>query len=200
MRIIGLTGRSGSGKSTVCEAAKKRNIPVMDCDRVYAEMTSHPSPFLDAICETFGEGCVRDDALYRPVMREIVFGNEDARRKLNALTAHYMGEEIRLTAASLAGKSNLLLLDAPTLFDTGLDSLCDCTVCVIAPEQDCLARIMARDGISKQDARKRLNSQLPDAFFASHCDYVIRNDGDLPELLETAEAFFLGLLYPEQKK
>lgn len=200
MRIIGLTGRSGSGKTTVCKAAEKRNIPVMDCDRVYAEMTSRPSAFLEAIRETFGDECVRDGALYRPVMRDLVFGNEDARRELNALTAHYMGEEIRKTAASLAKHCRMMLLDAPTLFDTGLDALCDCTVCVIAPERDCLLRIMARDGIGEQEAQKRLDSQLPNAFFASHCDYVIRNDGDLQTLSEIAESFFRGLQYSEQEK
>ena len=197
MRIIGLTGRSGSGKSTVCEAAVKLNIPVMDCDRVYAEMTSHPTPFLEAIAETFGTSCVRDGALYRPAMREIVFGSEESRRKLNALTSRYMGEALKETVSSLEGKSKLLLLDAPTLFDTGLDLLCDWTVCVVAPEKDCLARIMLRDGIDENAAAKRLASQLPDAFFASHCDYLIRNDGDMETLLETAKSFFTGLLCTE---
>lgn len=184
MRLIGLTGRSGSGKTTASEAAKELGYLVLDCDRVYAELTSQMTPCLRAIGETFGEDTVKDGKLYRPALREKVFSDPSAMEKLNALTARFVGEEIHVRTA--ASSAEYVLLDAPTLFQSGLDPLCDFIVAVVAPEEDCVSRIVSRDGISESEARRRLAHQPSAEFFREHCHGILENDGSREALYKKA--------------
>lgn len=178
-RLIGLTGRSGAGKSTAGDCARELGIPVLDCDALYRQMTSSPTDCLRAIGETFGEEAVRGGVLNRPVLREKVFSDRDELKKLNAITAHYMEQEIRrlLETDPAFCDGSEVLLDAPTLFESGLDAICERVLCVTAPEEDCVRRICLRDGIAPSAARTRLSQQHTDAFFAAHCDVVLHNDG-----------------------
>ena len=194
MRIVGLTGRSGSGKTSVCIAARDLGIEVMNCDLVYREMTSRPSPLLSAIGRSFGKVAVAGGSLNRSVLREIVFADRKALKRLNSLTARYMGKEIRKLADSVAEKTNILLLDAPTLFETGTDSYCDYVIGVIANEEDCISRLILRDGISEEEARIRLRNQLPESYFLEHCDVILENRGDMKELYDASVKVLSDLL------
>lgn len=177
MRLIGLTGRSGSGKTTVARIAQTMGIPVLDCDAIYSEITSSPTACLKAIENTFGTHTVRDGALYRPALRQIVFSDPTELQKLNALTARYMQPEIERRLSLL--DSSVVLLDAPTLFQSGLDTTCDMILCVIASDDACIERIVERDRIDIASARTRLDNQYSNEFYIENCDIVLYNQGDI---------------------
>ncbi len=169
-RLIGLTGRSGAGKSTAGAFARALGLPVLDCDAVYRELTSSPSDCLAAIGEVFGARAVTGGRLNRPFVRERVFSDADALRALNRLTARYMTRELFRRVKGCGAKA--VLLDAPTLFETRLDAVCDRVLAVDAPEDVCVERICARDGISPDDARKRLSKQFGRDFFRERCEIL----------------------------
>ena len=177
-RVIGLTGRSGAGKSTAGDCARDMGIPVVDCDKLYRQMTSAPTDCLRAIGETFGEEAVRGGTLNRPFLRERVFSDREEMEKLNRITAQYMEKELfrLLWEGDAFREATMVLLDAPTLFESGLNVLCDRILCVTAPEEVSVERICRRDGIDETAARARLAQQYDDAFFTSHCDVVLHND------------------------
>lgn len=195
MRIIGLTGRSGSGKTTVASIAETMGIPVLDCDRIYDEITSRPTPCLAAIASVFGEDSVRDGKLCRSVLREKVFSDAESMTKLNALTARYMGDEVRNRMASLS--SQVVLLDAPTLFQSGMDSECEFVIGVIAPEEDCVRRIMARDAIPREAACLRLAQQPSAEFYLEKCRFILENTGGIDLLRENTSNLLLNILKGE---
>lgn len=190
MRFVGLTGRSGSGKTTVCGCARDMGIPIMDCDAVYKELTSAPGPLNDCIAETFGADTMKDGVLDRGVLRRLVFNDPAKLRKLNDITARFMREETRQYAEALPPETRVLILDAPTLFETGMDSICDRVIGVISSDEQCIERIMSRDGLDRESAEQRLRNQPSNTFFIEHCDIVIENFSDLKALLFRAETVF----------
>ena len=191
MRLIGMTGRSGCGKSTVSAVAESLGILVLDCDGIYREMTSRPSDCLRAIRETFGDETVKDGALYRPALREKVFRDSGEMAKLNEITSRYMTQEIlsRLQSAN----AEIAILDAPTLFESGMQSVCNDLLCITAPEEACIHRIMLRDQISREDALLRLRSQRPESFFIENCNLHLHNDGDLETFRASAHALLSAI-------
>ncbi len=192
MRLIGMTGRSGCGKTTVGEVARAMKIPVLDCDAIYREMTSAPSPCLVAIAQTFGNDTVRDGALYRPALRQKVFLDPEAMQKLNVLTAQYMKPEIERRLA--LEDAPIVLLDAPTLFQSGLDEMCDLVLGVIASDETCIQRIIKRDGIDLASAKQRLENQYPNAFFIERCDALLYNEGGVETFCKDAHEVLHAIL------
>ena len=163
--LVGLCGRSGSGKGYVSELFSEIGIPSIDTDAVYREMTSASevlSPCMEELAKRFGDRVVSEDgSLNRSVMRELVFsGDSEALLDLNRITHRHILEKTMETAESLSNEgAEIILIDAPLLFESGFDSFCVCTVCVTAPEEKVIKRIMRRDGISEEDAKKRLRVQ-----------------------------------------
>lgn len=194
MLVIGLTGRSGSGKSVVAACASKIGFRVVDCDDLYHKMTSYMSPFLCAIKKKFGDAVVASSALNRQALRDIVFRDADKLAELNHLTSVYMSKEL-LKMIKCCKKENVsLLLDAPTLLETGIDSICDVVVSVICPVELCKSHIVGRDGISPEDADLRLNNQKENAFYIENSDYLIYNDDSLESLEKNAEIVLKQIL------
>lgn len=191
MRLIGMTGRSGCGKSTVSAVAESMGILVLDCDGIYREMTSRPSDCLRAIQETFGGETVRDGALYRPALREKVFRDPGEMARLNEITARYMTAEIDSRLQNTTAE--IAILDAPTLFESGMQSVCDDLLCVTAPEESCIRRIMLRDCISREDALLRLNSQRSESFFIENCNFHLHNDGDIETFRSSAHTLLSAI-------
>lgn len=191
MRLIGMTGRSGCGKSTVGDVAASMGILVLDCDAIYRELTSRPSPCLAAIRDTFGEETVRDGVLYRPALREKVFRDPAQMAKLNHITARYMTDEILFRLQQ--SPAEIAILDAPTLFESGLQSICNDLLCITAPEETVIDRIMARDGISYDAAKLRLDAQRPTSFFIENCNLHLHNDGDLESFRASARTLLSAI-------
>ena len=186
MKVIGLCGGSGSGKGAVARILSSFGIAHIDTDLVYHEITSRPSVCLDALAAEFGADIIRDGALDRARLREIVFAPPNSTQKLarlNSITHKYIIDETeRRIQAYLADGVKGVLIDAPLLYESGLDRRCDCVIAVVADRGVRLARIMLRDGISLDAAKKRIDSQLSDKALADKADYVIYNNCTLEQL------------------
>lgn len=187
MHIIGLCGQSGSGKSTVADCFSSFGVPVLDADKIYRELTDAPSACLDAIQQAFGEQAVTDcGALNRVFLREVVFASEDASEKralLNQITHTFVkGEFERRIALLKESGIEAVLLDVPLLFESGIDKLCDFLICVTADEKIRIARIMARDKISQEQALSRIRSQIDEQTLIDKTHFHIRNDEDRASL------------------
>ena len=183
MRIIGLCGGSGSGKGAVSAVFRKYGIPTVDTDIVYREITSYMSDCLIELKGEFGDSIVNGGALDRRALAALVFSDTSRLQKLNAIAhKHILARTREILASFSESGSEVALVEAPLLFEAGLDSECDLTVAVIADYNVRLARIIARDSISEDEARQRLSSQRPDEWLISNVDEVIYNNGDLGDL------------------
>ncbi len=178
LRVIGITGPSGAGKTTALSLLRERGALVLDCDKVYHELLESDRELLQAIGEAF-PGTVKGESLDRAALGALVFSDERKLEALNEVTHRFISREIdrRLRAFALEGGS-LAALDAVELIASGLGARCDLTLAVLADEGTRLERIMARDGISREAALLRLRAQKPEAYYRKHCDRVIENNGD----------------------
>ncbi len=198
MRIIGITGPTGAGKTTALHALADLGAAVIDCDGVYHDLTENSAPMLDELRRRFGDGIFDSDgALQRKVLGTIVFGDEGSLADLNAITHRYVNDEVdrRLDQARGEGRP-AAAVDAIALLDSDLRDKCHCTVAVTAPDEVRVRRIMARDGIGEEYARLRLAAQKPVEYFEHNSDYTLRNDGEDPaEFYRRARALFEPLIF-----
>ena len=198
MRIIGITGPTGAGKTTALHALADLGAAVIDCDGVYHDLTENSAPMLDELRRRFGDGIFDSDgALRRKVLGTIVFGDEGSLADLNAITHRYVNDEVdrRLDQARGEGRP-AAAVDAIALLDSDLRDKCHCTVAVTAPDEVRVRRIMARDGIGEEYARLRLAAQKPVEYFEHNSDYTLRNDGEDPaEFYRRARALFESLIF-----
>ena len=189
MLVIGLTGSSGSGKSTVSQMLQEQEFDVINCDSVARDVVRPGSPCLNAIFEAFGE-TVRgmDGTLNRRLLADIVFHDKKKLEKLNSIMYPQITADIKdLLRQYQANGSEFAVLDAPTLFESGADSLCDCTVSVISNDPLRIKRIMERDNIEEAMAISRLRSQYPNEFYIQRSDYIIKNIGTLTQLKQQTQ-------------
>lgn len=182
--IIGLTGQSGAGKTTVSRVFAENGFAVIDADRVARDVTVKGSVCLSELAEVFGGGVILSDGeLDRKALGRIVFSDKEKLRQLNGVCyPHIIAEIVRRVENLSKNGSRLILLDAPTLFEANADDMCDLIISVTADESIREKRITARDGISPEEARRRFESQHSEHFFMTHSDYVIKNN-KTPELL-----------------
>lgn len=201
MLIIGLTGPSGAGKGTF---AQHLPFPCLDTDKTAREVVKKGSPCLDELCAAFGsEILLPDGELDRKALGALAFSDKERLATLNRITHRYISEKVKqwLNERETEGES-AVILDAPQLFESGEDALCDITVAVLSDSKTRLSRILSRDGVPEEYARARMASQKPDEFFREHCTYVIENNGTEKELQDRAESFAKNVLrsVPKPKK
>lgn len=185
--IIGLTGRSGSGKGAVCEIFARYGIPAVDTDAVYHDILAEGGACTDELAAAFGKEILDGNGLVsRKALAATVFGKENTEtllHTLNAITHKYIMAKTReLVQDFFAKGAPAVLIDAPQLFEAGAQRECDLVLGVIASPNACVERIMARDEIDESAAWRRLSAQHDDAFFKARCDAVIENTGDLAAL------------------
>ncbi len=175
--IIGLTGGSGTGKSTACRFFTDRGFLIIDADEVYANLCKAGSACLDEICEAFGNGVLNDDlSLNRGALSKIVFSDSEKLKTLNSITHKYIIDKIKEIISENNDKN--IVIDAPLLLEAGLDKMCDFTVCILADRQKRIERIMLRDNKTFGEAKRRIDSQKDDEFYLSKCDIAVYNDSD----------------------
>jgi len=180
--VIGLTGQSGAGKSTVAEAFEKRGAFVADCDKIYHGLLYKNSPLTTAISKRF-PFAVRDGELDRPTLAEAVFSDKEKLKLLNSITHGVILDEVRnrLKQAQRDGYK-FAVVDASQLFESGYDAECTAVVGVCADGETRIKRIVERDNISRDKALSRISGQHNEDFFRVYCDCIIDNDGDLEAL------------------
>ena len=183
MKIIGICGSSGSGKSTFAKCFSKKGYPVFDCDEIYHDLISSPSACLLEISKEFGDSVIKNGALDRKALGSIVFSDSKKRNKLNTITHKFVLDELREKLSHAKNQGfELCVIDAPLLFEAGLDAWCDFVCCVDSSEDLQIQRICERDKISRDDALLRIQSQLKTQSLADRCDAVVLNHGDLASL------------------
>ncbi len=181
-RVVGITGRSGSGKSLLCQQMAAQGAEVLDADRIYARLVEQEGPMTRALNARFPGVWTPEEGLARRKLADIVFSDEEARLELNRITHGQVREELRRRVAD--SDSRLILLDVPLLFESGCDRLCDVTVAVLADLEGSLARICRRDGVTEAQARARLDSQPEEAFYRARADLLLENRGSLERFQE----------------
>lgn len=184
MAIIGITGHSGSGKTTFAAMLTSYGFTHIDCDKlVHTRIYTNPA-VLNKFSEVFGPEFInKDKTLNRKLLSKLVFSNEQAYKKLMVTVKPFIINAINLLTKENNGKT--ILLDAPTLFEFGLESICDKTIAVVSSKAT--ERICIRDSITVDDANKRLAHQKGEEFYKGKCDYLIINNGDISELEKTAK-------------
>ena len=176
--ILGITGGTGCGKTTLLSVIKEQGGLVIDCDKLYHQLLRTDTALIDSIEARF-PGVVQDGALQRKKLGNLVFSDKKALQDLNDIT-HKAVYDAVLKLLSSAPK--LTAIDAIGLFESGLNKLCDVTVAVTAPLEARIARLMQRDLISEEYARQRIAAQPTNEDFSALCDYTLEN-------AETPEAF-----------
>lgn len=194
MKIIGITGGTGCGKTTALNELERRGTLLIDCDAVYHRMLETDRPMLDEI-EKYFPGAVIDGKLDRKALGAVVFTDEEALRDLNIITHRHINLEIRriLREHAMNG-GTLAAIDAIELFSSGLAKRCTATIGVIADREVRIDRIMRRDGISREYAMMRVNAQRPNEYFIQKCSHVLENNGSQEEFIEKCRKTFEEVL------
>lgn len=183
MKILGLTGGSGTGKSAACTAFARLGCGVIDADATYRTLCDTCDPMLKEIQNVFGDVFSTNGKLDRKKLGTIVFADAQKLQQLNAITHPYIRQAARDAFAAYSKRGCLLCIyDAPVLFEGQMETLCDKTCAVLAARNTRIARIVARDAITEEYAALRIDAQKDDAFYRERCDYVVQNDADLDTL------------------
>lgn len=181
MKIIGITGSSGSGKSFISKILlnKYYNVFIIDADKVAKQMSNIDTLYYKEIVNIFGKNIITENLeINRAMLAEIIFSNDEKRQKLNSITFKYVVDEIK-NIVKLNVDKNVIVIDAPLLFESNLDKICDITLGVVCNEHIKIDRICLRDKLSIKQAKDRLKVQLSDEDLKEKCDYIIENNSDI---------------------
>lgn len=177
--IVGITGISGSGKSTVankiCEIMKVKRI---DADKIAKDMQKQGQEYFKEIVSTFGNDILDDNnEINRKKLAEIIFLDKNKKQALDNLTLKYVIPRIKKEARDIAN-NNIAIIDAALLFEMELNKFCDINIGVISKYQTCVNRICKRDNLEIGIAKARIDNQKNQNFFKINCNYCISNETD----------------------
>ena len=171
--IIGISGTSGSGKSSVCALFEKADFLVVDFDKLTHTVYENNKECIDEIKNNFF-GVVKNNFIDRKELAKIVFSDKEKLALLNSIVHKYLIEELK----NIINENNEkdIILDAPLLFEANLDKMCDYTICVTCDFDKKVERIIKRDGLTLCEAKARLKNQKDDSYFSEKCDFTITNN------------------------
>jgi len=178
--VIGLTGTTGSGKSTVSQKFKECGFYVIDCDKLAKQVVENDKQIIARLCECFGNDIIEKGKLNRGLLASRAFANEKYTKALDAITLPAIVNEIKRIINDCDNK--YILLDAPTLFESGANTLCQATVGVICDDIIREGRIIERDNLTAAQAKLRMSAQKSNDFFKENCTYIIENNADINSL------------------
>ena len=191
IKIIGLTGMSGAGKSTVSGMFRESGFSVIDCDDIARNAAKKPE-FLAEIGSRFSQELIRPDgSLDRPAVAKLIYNDEASRDKYQRIIFPYIIYDI---IQNIRGSENAVMLDAPTLFEAKVDMICTEILSVCADKDVCAKRIAQRDSISYESAAERLSAQHSAEFFKDRSDHFIMNDSTRDELRRKTEVIISRIL------
>ena len=179
--VIGITGSSGSGKSTICKMLKKEyKVKIINADKVAKKLSRKGTNYIIDIIDKFGKDIVDEEGeLRRKRLAEIIYTNPKKRKELNNCTFKYIRKEIEKQVIKEESSDNTVIIDAPLLFECELDKLCNSVVGIISKREMQIERIVARDNVDYEIAEKRLNAQETNEFYIEKCDEIIENNNDI---------------------
>ncbi len=194
LKVVGVTGGTGAGKTTALDALRDMGALVIDADGVYHDLCRSCAPMLAEIEGRF-PGAVEDGILQRKKLGALVFSDPKALADLSAITDKYViGAIDDMLADHAAAGGRYAAVDAINLIGTSLEDRFTALVGVLASEDVRAARLMAREGVSLEYARSRIRAQKPDAFFERNCDHILRNDGTKEDFRRACDILFKKIL------
>lgn len=196
MIALGITGRSGCGKSTVTAVFAAHGVPLADADQLSREILQPGSPLLPALAERFGADILKTDGtLDRRLLADRAFATPEGKAALDGVTHPEIVRRIRAAKqeAQAAGH-RLFVLDGAVIVGTAAQAECDRLCVVTAPFETSVARIVVRDGIAPEMAARRLNAQTLEAVLTAQADYILRNDSTVEQLQAAAARLCDALL------
>lgn len=180
--VLGLTGQTGAGKSSAQQICRDNGYFVIDCDKLYHEITVAESPIVNALCEAFTDDVLNEDgSLNFKKLAEKAFASPENTQKLNNTVFPFIMDEVKKRISD--SDAELILLDAPTLFESGCDKLCNKTIAILAERKIRKQRIIDRDKISDEQAENRLDAGKSDEFYLNKCDKTVYNNTSYEEFL-----------------
>ena len=199
MIVIGITGPTGAGKTTVLNVLKELGGCILDADAVYHELLESDFILRSDLEERFGPLTREDGSFDRKKLGGVVFHDPAALDDLNTIAHRQIVLELgrRLWLARKDG-IQVAAIDAIALFESGASEYCHTTLAVTAAEEVRVRRIMAREGISEEYARARIAAQKPSEWFEERCDHILRNDGGREELEAQARELFMSIIPKEE--
>lgn len=178
-KLIGLTGTTGAGKGMVGKVFEEKGYVSIDADLLAREIMKSGVVLKNIAC-VFGDDVIKDNQLNRSLLAQRAFKDKESTALLNSITHPYIGALfINKVKALVSTGATKIVFDAPQLFESNLDILCDRVVSVLAHRDIRIKRIMARDNITLEKAETRVNVQLSDEFFKANSDYIVENNTDL---------------------
>ena len=181
MIILGITGGSGCGKTTVSKILSENGVDVIDCDLVAKKIVDPGMPALNEIKDFFGSEYLNTDGtLNRKLLAELVFSSPKHLLKLNEITHKYVEKYIDLYIKN--SEADIVGIDAAALIESGIYKKCGFILCVLADKALRLKRIMMRDGLSPDEANSRINAQKNDKFYIEKSDYILYNNSNTDEI------------------
>lgn len=195
--ILGITGGSGCGTTTVGHLLEQHGFFFLDADCVYHELLEHDDALQKMLIQRFGTGIVQQGVIQRRALAKIVFSDEQALADLNAIT-HSVIRQAVAERIRTCGKENAAV-EAIALFESGMSQQCDAVVGVLCERDERIRRICMRDNLTEEEAAARIDAQPEDSFFMDRCDYILLNDRTPAELEEAVDALVQALKAPACK-
>lgn len=187
-KIIGLTGQSGAGKSTASKYLRNIGLTVIDADKLVKEIYDNDSVCLKAVSAVFGSDIIKENTLDRKLLAQRAFSSKENTKLLSNIVHPF----VTAKCLSLLKKTDedIVVYDAPQLFESDFDAVCDYIISVVADEKVRLERICKRDNISEELARMRMNVQLDEKYFEDNSDFVTENNGTEDNLINQLKRIF----------
>ena len=178
LRILGITGGTGCGKTTALQCLEERGALILDCDAIYHDLLENSESLIHEIREAFPDAAA-NGTIDRKALGAIVFRDPVALQQLNAIThCHISARLHELLCEHAWNGGTLAAYDAIELIGSGLSQDCEATIAIVADEEKRIQRIMERDSISREYAKLRISAQKPNSYFAENCDYAVENNTD----------------------
>ena len=193
MTVIGITGPTGSGKTTALQVLADMGFVIIDCDALYYQLLRTDEGLRKQLEETFGNIFLPNGQLDRKTLGKLVFGDAKAMGRLNVIVFPAINAAVSRQVERCTSRG--VVVDAINLLESGLGELCDWTFAITAPVENRVKRIMVRDNISEEYARSRVAAQKNDSFYRKHCTMVLENRaGSKAEFEQLIRTFFEDFL------
>ncbi|TMC97198.1 MAG: dephospho-CoA kinase [Chloroflexi bacterium] len=189
MKLVGLTGGAGSGKSTVAGMLRERGAVVVDADEATHAVYEPGTPGFDAVVREFGPEFVSDGRIDRNKLGQLVFNDDDARKRLNAIVHPLVREWMaRQTSEAVERGAQIVVQDVPLIFENSLQGLFSHVILVYVPEEVQVERLVSGRGFTPERARSVIDAQMPIEAKRGLAQFVINNSGSVEDTRGQVEA------------